>query len=53
MLHEGATKGNRGHYGRVRAERAGVRQREAAALIGGKQLVDLLAQYGIGQYTVQ
>jgi restriction system protein len=51
MLHEGATKGIL-----VTTAEFGPSAQEFAAgkpltLIGGKQLIDLLAQYGIGQYT--
>lgn len=53
MLHEGATKGIL-----VTTAEFGPSAQEFAAgkpltLIGGTQLVDLLARYGVGQYTVQ
>lgn len=52
MLREGATKGilvTLAEFG----PSARVRRRKATTLIGGIQLVDLLAQYGVGQYAVQ
>lgn len=53
MLHEGATKGIL-----VTTAELGPSAQEFAAgkpltLIGGKQLTDLLARYGIGKYTVK
>ena len=53
MLHEGATKGIL-----VTTAEFGPSAQEFAAgkpltLIGGTHLVDLLARYGVGQYTVQ
>ena len=53
MLHEGATKGIL-----VTTAEFGASAQEFAAgklltLISGTQLVDLLARYGVGQYTVQ
>jgi restriction system protein len=53
MLHEGATKGilvTTAEFGPSAQEFA---SGKPLTLIGGKQLVKLLAQYGIGQYTVQ
>ena len=53
MLHEGATKGilvTTAEFGPSTQEFA---TGKPLTLIGGKQLVDLLAQYGIGQFTVQ
>ncbi len=53
LLHEGATKGilvTTAEFGPSAQEFA---TGKPLTLIGGKQLVDLLAQYGIGQYTVQ
>jgi hypothetical protein len=41
--------GNPGHYGGVRAKRTRVRKGTPLTLIGGTQLVDLLAQYVFGQ----
>ena len=53
MLHEGATKGilvTTAEFGPSAQEFA---SGKPLTLIGGTQLVDLLAQYGVGQYTVQ
>ena len=53
MLHEGATKGilvTTAEFGPSAQEFA---TGKPLTLISGTQLVDLLAQYGIGQYTVQ
>ena len=53
MMHEGATKGilvATAEFGPSAQEFA---TGKPLTLIGGTQLVDLLAQYGVGQYTVQ
>ena len=54
MLHEGATKGilvTTAEFGPSAQEFAA--GKPLTLIGGGAQLVDLLARYGVGQYTVQ
>ena len=53
MLHESATKGILANTAELRPSAQEFAAGKPLTLIGGTQLVDLLARYGVGQYTAQ